>query len=105
MSDNNTEEKRVIIQDWVPVAEAVRHAYAQLGRPMPDNGIPVPDWNLAVHVYKYTTENETKCAHCGTSMRWFQAYRCFDCKSSLCEICAPQHFGPGHQARAKAAHG
>jgi hypothetical protein len=99
-----SEEKRVIVQDWLPVANAVEHAYKELGREQPEGGIPVKDWNLAVHVHQFTISQETRCAHCQTSMRWRHAYQCFDCKASLCEVCAPVHFGPEHALRAKAAH-
>lgn len=100
-----SEEKRAVIGDWKPVADAVDYAYEKLGRTKDNGNISVPDWNLAVHVYQFTINQETKCLHCGNGMRWFEAYRCFDCKSSLCEVCAPIHFGPEHSKRAKLAHG
>lgn len=109
MSENSESqeptEKRVIIHNWVPVADAVKDAYEKLGRTLPKDGIPVHDWNLAVHVHQYAISHETKCMHCQKPMRWHDAYRCFDCKSSLCEICAPIHFGPNHNTRAAKAHG
>lgn len=105
---SSNEEKPVTPANWVPVRQALEFAYAERGLPVPEGDLPVVDWNNACHVVahtlKYHSMCATKCLHCGAPLPWAFAYRCFDCKAPLCEKCAPDHFGPGHQERAEAAH-
>jgi len=102
------EEKPIhFYDDWRPIRAALDAAYEKLGRKFTKGGgCSTADWNLAVLIYKAVEEKNAKetCVHCQKSYLRYQTYRCFDCKATLCEYCAPEHFGPKHQGRAEVAH-
>ena len=100
------EEPRFIIKgDWRPVCDALDAAFAILGRPQ-QSSYSTSTWNLAAVIFELAQKqiSEVKCAHCGKKIHHLSAFRCFDCKATLCEYCAPSHFGPQHQQRAALAH-
>ena len=39
----------------------------------------------------------TSCLHCSNWFRFWDLFRCFDCKGWLCAICMPGHFGNQHE--------
>ena len=43
----------------------------------------------------------TKCSHCKTERSCWAFYRCWDCKTYLCESCILTHFGPNHRPHPK----
>jgi hypothetical protein len=42
-----------------------------------------------------------KCSHCQQERRVTNFYRCWDCKTYLCEDCIKSHFGPNHRPHPK----
>jgi hypothetical protein len=101
-------------QNWTSVREALEHAYRELGLEMiqTDPGsreYPAEHWNLAGLVHEHASADYRRlfgsCVDCKAALSFHTVIRCLDCKATMCEACAPRHFGPKHQQRASAAHG
>lgn len=96
--------------DWTCVRDALKHAYSELGlqeeRTPRGSQYNPTHWNIAglVRDYVLTNRETVKCVSCQTRLNVHEVIRCLDCRSALCERCAPGHFGPKHQSRAALAH-
>lgn len=95
---------------WTSVRDALEHTYQKLALPKPPEGSgytfdPV-HWNIAGVVRDYVIENQVngKCLVCKTPLNYDTVIRCLDCRSTLCEYHAKDHFGPSHAARAAMSH-
>ena len=96
------EIKALNFGDWRPIRNAIEEAYRLNGEEVPDN-IPTRDWNFAgTAIQCFNDATRPKCTNCKTQLEHFQVIRCLDCKSPLCEICAPGHFWPN--GRLKSTH-
>lgn len=89
-------ERQIVVDDWRPVRDALKHAYDELGMDWDaagraPGGRPVLHWNLAVLVYEYARRPPGRCLHCQTPLDFYTAFRCFDCKAALCENCITAH--------------
>ena len=92
--------QRMILGDWRPYRKAIDAAYERIGEPLQSN-IPERDWNFACAVVAaFPDVTKTKCVNCKNDLAWHQAIRCLDCKSSLCETCAPRHLWPNGRPKA-----
>jgi hypothetical protein len=98
--------------DWRQLAEAIEKAYAQFGfeKEKTEGGqqINLRDWNIGALVYQHAIDLLTKtvqvCYQCKTALSFNTVIRCLDCRAIMCEVCAKEHFGKNHAARAVAAH-
>lgn len=95
MSYRRMHNGRIELFDWVPVADAIKKAYAELDKAVPEGGIPQEDWNLvAVAISEFKLAQRLKCVHCPTILERHQEIRCFDCGAVMCKSCAREHFWP-----------
>lgn len=100
--------------DWRSVRDALEHAYAKLGLEMIQTApgcreYPAEHWNIAGFVHEQASAEYSRlvgsCINCKGGLNFETVIRCLDCRATLCERCAVQHFGPSHPKRAAAAHG
>lgn len=63
-------------------------------------------WDIAGIVRDYVLEHQVNghCLTCKTKLTYDTVIRCLDCRATLCEYHAKDHFGPNHTGRAAAAH-
>lgn len=86
---------RIALGDWRPVRDAIEHAYAEMGLPVPRDGIPDEHWNLAVLVLAHQRQASRKtCWDCRQPIPLGEEIRCLDCRAWLHEGCAHRHFWP-----------
>lgn len=98
--------------NWPPIRDALDSAYNRLGltKVKTENGEAFLEehWNIAGLVYEAAAEDYRRllgsCVQCKTRLNYATVIRCLDCKATLCEYCAPAHFGPNHASRAQTAH-
>lgn len=85
--------------DWLSIRAAIQAAYKEQGLAIPES-IDPHIWNmvgLALDYNRFTSRH--KCAHCECLIPTGKEIRCLDCKSTLCERCAPVHFWPDGRPR------
>jgi len=100
---SSTEARVTYFGDWRDTRAAIQRAYEDLGEPVPQN-IPPRDWNLVDAAIKADREaRRSTCQHCKTIIPPGQEIRCLDCKTTLCELCAPIHFWPSGRRLATSA--
>lgn len=106
-------DQHIEFPNWTKVRDALESAYQRLGLQMvvaPTGGqhYPVNHWNIAGLVYEEAQSEykrfRGKCLSCPTELSYETVIRCLDCRATLCEACAPGHFGPGHVSRSAQAH-
>lgn len=80
--------------DWQPIRRAILAVYGAIGREC-DGNIPTDDWNLAgLAIDAYAHQTRSHCSTCKKPLWSHETIRCLDCKTALCESCAPGHFWP-----------
>ncbi len=95
----------MIFGDWRDTRAAIKHAYECIAEEHVDN-IPRRDWNLVEAAIKADRKAlRSTCLQCKTLIPLKQEIRCLDCKSALCEICAPIHFWPPDGRKPASRHG
>lgn len=100
-----------LVGDWRPLRDALDEAYTALDIAKPaDESLSFSEqhWDIGVVLWNafqdYSQRTGGACTSCKTPLNFQTVIRCLDCKSPLCEHCAPAHFGPQHGARTQAAH-
>lgn len=76
--------------DWKPINSR---------SPKPEDDANRNDYELCEAVLK--AYPLTKCSHCKTERSCWGFYRCWDCKTYLCENCILTHFGDNHRPHPK----
>jgi len=87
--------------DWRMIRD-VLEAVDPKWKPSTRDGQKNPKWVFATNLIQtYRAKLQVKCVGCGVERSPFDFYRCWDCKSYLCEDCIKGHFGPRHQPHPK----
>lgn len=83
-----------IFAGWQSIRAAADAVYEVLGKKHA-GGIVTDDWNLiGLGIDAYRHQTKTSCLECEKPLWPHEIIRCLECKTPLCETCAPKHFWP-----------
>ncbi len=83
-----------IFGDWRDTRAAIIKAYECIGETWAPNG-DRREWEIVDAAIKADREaRRVPCLTCKRVLALGEEVRCLDCKSVLCEVCAPGHFWP-----------
>lgn len=94
----------MLFHDWRDTRAALDLACEEVDGAKPDSHDP-REWKIVDAAIKhYRAAQAFNCVECKQPIGFGTEIRCLDCKSTLCERCAPRHFWPnGHPTKAHGA--